>query len=52
MKTVRIYTDGSCLENLGPGGWAACLKCDKQYKEISGGTTHTTNNAMELTAIL
>lgn len=52
MKTVRIYTDGSCLGNPGPGGWAACLKSDKQYKEISGGTKHTTNNSMELTAIL
>ncbi|GAB6888618.1 ribonuclease HI [Desulfothermus okinawensis JCM 13304] len=52
MPEVIIYTDGACLGNPGPGGWAAILKSNNHYKEISGGEKHTTNNRMELTAII
>ena len=49
---VTIYTDGSCLNNPGPGGWAAILRFGKHEKEISGGEKDTTNNRMELKAAL
>ncbi|MDA1329851.1 MAG: ribonuclease HI [Chloroflexi bacterium] len=49
---VRIYTDGSCDVNPGPGGWAALLRAKGREKEISGGEPDTTNNRMELTAAL
>lgn len=49
---VQIYTDGSCLGNPGPGGWAALVKSDKQVFKIKGGTKDTTNNRMELTAVI
>jgi ribonuclease HI len=49
---VTIYTDGSCQENPGPGGWAAILRYGKHEKEISGGEKDTTNNRMELRAAL
>lgn len=52
MVTVKIYTDGSCLGNPGPGGWAALLISGPHRKEISGGQYDaTTNNEMEMTAV-
>jgi ribonuclease HI len=50
--TVRIYTDGSCAPNPGPGGWAAVLLAGGHRKELSGADRDTTNNRMELTAAL
>ena len=52
MKTVNIYTDGACSGNPGPGGWGAILRCKGKEKELSGGEAHTTNNRMELTAVI
>lgn len=52
MKTVTVYTDGACKGNPGPGGWAVILSCCGQKREYSGGDYDTTNNAMELTAVL
>lgn len=54
MKNVTIYTDGSCLGNPGPGGWAAILELDGtgHRREMSGGYVRTTNNRMELRAVL
>ena len=52
MKTVTIYTDGACSGNPGPGGYGAILRCGDREKEISGGEAHTTNNRMELTAVI
>jgi ribonuclease HI len=52
MKQVRIITDGSCLGNPGPGGWASILRYNEHVKEISGGEKHTTNNRMEITAAI
>ncbi|MBE7004803.1 MAG: ribonuclease HI [Ruminococcaceae bacterium] len=52
MKTVEIYTDGACSGNPGPGGWGAVLKYGAHEKEISGGAAETTNNRMELTAVI
>lgn len=52
MKDVHIYTDGSCLGNPGPGGYAAVLVFNKHRKEISKGFKHTTNNRMELMAAI
>ena len=52
MQNVIIYTDGACSGNPGPGGWAAILISGKNRKEISGGNKNTTNNIMEITAIL
>lgn len=49
---VHIYTDGSCLGNPGPGGWAAILDYNGSRKEISGGFALTTNNRMEILAVL
>ncbi len=49
---VTIYTDGSCLDNPGPGGWGAILRYGKQERAISGGEKNTTNNRMELRAAL
>ncbi|MBQ7699008.1 MAG: ribonuclease HI [Clostridia bacterium] len=48
MDKVEIYTDGSCLSNPGPGGWAAILVCRGKEKLVSGGEADTTNNRMEL----
>lgn len=50
MKRVRIYTDGACKGNPGPGGWAAVLLSGRHRKEIWGGEEKTTNNRMELRA--
>lgn len=52
VKRVRIYTDGACLGNPGPGGWAAILLWGAHRKEISGGEPETTNNRMELRAAI
>ena len=52
MKDVTIYTDGACSGNPGPGGWAAVLRYGAAEKELSGGERETTNNRMELTAVL
>ena len=52
MKTVTIYTDGACSGNPGPGGWAAILEWNGREKELSGGEAETTNNRMELTAVI
>ena len=49
---VKIYTDGACTGNPGPGGWAAIIINGKEKKEISGGEKLTTNNRMELTAAI
>jgi len=50
--TITIHTDGSCLGNPGPGGWAAVLVCDGIRTELSGGYRLTTNNRMELMAVI
>ena len=52
MKQVTIYTDGACSGNPGPGGWGAVLIYGKHKKELSGGEASTTNNRMELTAVI
>lgn len=52
MKTVTIYTDGACSGNPGPGGWGAILEYQGVERELSGGEEQTTNNRMELTAVL
>lgn len=52
MRKVTIYTDGACSGNPGPGGWAAVLIYGDNKKEIYGGNKNTTNNKMELTAII
>lgn len=51
-KKVTIYTDGACSGNPGPGGWSAILIYENKTKEISGGERSTTNNAMEMTAVI
>ena len=52
MKTVILYTDGACSGNPGPGGWGAILAYNGVEKELSGGEASTTNNRMELTAVI
>ena len=52
MDKVVIYTDGACSGNPGPGGWGSILMYKDIKKEISGGTQDTTNNIMELTAVI
>jgi len=52
MEDVTIYTDGACSGNPGPGGWGAILMYKDAKKEISGGKKDTTNNIMELTAVI
>ena len=52
MKTVTLYTDGACSGNPGPGGWGAILEYNGHQKELSGGESNTTNNRMELTAVI
>ena len=49
---IKIYTDGACVGNPGPGGWAAVILQEKEKKEIFGGEKLTTNNRMELTAAI
>ena len=52
MKKVKIYTDGACSGNPGPGGWGAILFYEENKKEIWGNSPNTTNNIMELTAVI
>ena len=52
MKTVTLYTDGACSGNPGPGGWGVILEYQGYEKEFSGGEANTTNNRMELTAVI
>ena len=51
-NTIYIYSDGACKGNPGVGGWGALLVADGHRKEISGGETNTTNNRMEMTAVI
>lgn len=52
MKNVDIFTDGACQGNPGPGGWGAILRYNSKEKELSGGAKDTTNNRMELLAVI
>ncbi|WP_334177893.1 ribonuclease HI [Pseudoxanthomonas sp.] len=52
MKHISIHTDGSCLGNPGPGGWAALLRYGDKEREVVGGEAQTTNNRMELMAAI
>ena len=52
MKEIEIHTDGACLGNPGPGGWAALLRYKGHEREVAGGEGHTTNNRMELMAAI
>lgn len=52
MKKIEIFTDGACSGNPGPGGWGAVLRYNNVEKELSGGEADTTNNRMELTAVI
>ncbi len=52
MKQVEIHTDGACLGNPGPGGWAALLRHGETERELAGGEADTTNNRMELMAAI
>ena len=51
-KQVSIFTDGACKGNPGPGGWGALLRMGRHEKEMSGGEAETTNNRMEMTAVI
>jgi ribonuclease HI len=52
VTTVDLFTDGACSGNPGPGGWGAILRTSAHEKELSGGEKATTNNRMELTAVI
>lgn len=52
MKKVEIFTDGACRGNPGPGGWGAILRYNNKEKEICGGEKDTTNNRMEILAVI
>ena len=52
MKQMEIYTDGACSGNPGPGGWGALLRYGDHEKELSGGEAETTNNRMEMQAVI
>ena len=52
MKSIEIHTDGACLGNPGPGGWAALLRYGQRERELVGGEASTTNNRMELMAAI
>lgn len=52
LPHVEIFTDGACSGNPGPGGWGALLRCNGHEKEISGGERETTNNRMEMMAVI
>ena len=52
MKFVELFTDGACSGNPGPGGWGAILRYGKHELELCGGEKETTNNRMELTAVI
>lgn len=51
-KVVELFTDGACRGNPGPGGWGAILRCNGTEKELYGGAKQTTNNRMEMTAVI
>lgn len=51
-EVIKIWTDGACLGNPGPGGWGALLRWNGHEKELSGGEAQTTNNRMELMAAI
>jgi ribonuclease HI len=52
LKEVQLITDGACLGNPGPGGWASILRYNHHKRELVGSEPHTTNNRMELTAVI
>lgn len=52
MKRIEIFTDGACKGNPGPGGWAALLRMGRHERELKGREAQTTNNRMEMTAII
>lgn len=52
MGIIEIYTDGACSGNPGPGGWGVLLRWNGHEKEMSGGESHTTNNRMEMMAVI
>jgi ribonuclease HI len=52
MKHIQLITDGACIGNPGPGGWACILRYGNSHKEMSGSEAHTTNNRMEITAAI
>lgn len=52
MKTVELFTDGACKGNPGPGGWGAIIRFNNVEKELSGSEANTTNNRMEITAVI
>ena len=52
MKQIEMFTDGACSGNPGPGGWGTILRYNGQERELSGGEARTTNNRMELTAVI
>ena len=52
MKQVEVFTDGACKGNPGPGGWGALLRMGPHEKELRGGEADTTNNRMEMTAVI
>jgi ribonuclease HI len=52
LKKVEIFTDGACKGNPGPGGWGAILRMGQHEKEMSGGDPQTTNNRMEMSAVI
>lgn len=52
LSKIQMFTDGSCLQNPGPGGWAALLRHNRTEKMFSGGQAQTTNNQMELMAVI
>lgn len=52
LRSIQLYTDGACSGNPGPGGWAAILKYGNHVKELSGSMPQTTNNRMELFAVI
>ncbi len=52
MKRIEIFTDGACKGNPGPGGWGVLLRMGKHEKEMSGGEPDTTNNRMEMMAVI
>ena len=52
MKKVDVFTDGACKGNPGPGGWGVLLRMGRHEKELAGGEPMTTNNRMEMTAVI
>ena len=52
VKKINMYTDGSCIGNPGPGGWAVILQFNNVKRTLSGGEKYSTNNKMELTAVI